>query len=93
MLVTLSGIVTDVRLSQRLNAEFPMLVTLLGIVTDVRLVQELNAKFPMLVTLWGMVTAEAEPRYFVMVTELLEISYLNRPFSSFSSFLHFCRTR
>ncbi len=43
MLVTLSGIVTDVRRPQQLNAEFPMLVTLSGIVTDVRRSHQLNA--------------------------------------------------
>jgi hypothetical protein len=43
MLVTLLGIVIDVRLVQFSNAQEPMLVTLLGIVIDVRLVQPLNA--------------------------------------------------
>ena len=37
MLVTLLGIVTEVRPLHQLKAEFPMLVTLLGIVTEVRL--------------------------------------------------------
>jgi hypothetical protein len=36
MLVTESGIVTDVRQSQYSNAPSPMLVTESGIVTDVR---------------------------------------------------------
>ena len=36
MLVTLLGIVTEVRLIQPLNVHFPMLVTLLGIVMEVR---------------------------------------------------------
>ena len=36
MLVTLLGIVMDVRPEQFLKAELPMLVTLLGIVMDVR---------------------------------------------------------
>ena len=36
MLVTLSGISTDVRDEQYLNAPSPMLPTLVGIVTDVR---------------------------------------------------------
>ena len=36
MLVTLLGIVTEVRPLQYWKAEFPMLVTLLGIVTEVR---------------------------------------------------------
>ena len=39
MLVTLLGIVTDVRPLQPLNAEPPMLVTPSGIVADVRLTQ------------------------------------------------------
>ncbi len=43
MLVTLSGIVTLVRLVQSENAESPMLVTLLPMVTLVRLVQQSNA--------------------------------------------------
>ena len=38
MLVTLSGIVTEVRLVHSLNALLPMVVTLSGIVTEVRLV-------------------------------------------------------
>ena len=50
MLVTLSGIVTDVRELQYSNALLPMLVTLSGIVTDVRALQPSKAKFPMLVT-------------------------------------------
>ena len=36
MLVTLLGIVTEVKPEQLLNAEFPMLITLLGIVTEVK---------------------------------------------------------
>ena len=36
MLVTLLGIVTEVRDSQYWKAQSPMLVTLLGIVTEVR---------------------------------------------------------
>ena len=57
MLVTLLGIVTDVRPEQELKAERPMLVTLLGIVMDVRPEQELKALSPMLVTLLGIVMA------------------------------------
>ena len=38
ILVTLLGIVTEVRLLHLQNAEFPMLVTLLGMVMKVRLV-------------------------------------------------------
>ena len=43
MLVTESGIDTDVRLVQLENAESAMLVTESGIVTDVRLLQSENA--------------------------------------------------
>ena len=39
MVVTLAGIVTEVRPVQEENAELPMVVTLSGIVTEVRLVQ------------------------------------------------------
>ena len=43
MLVTESGIVTDVRPPHSLNAQNPMLVTEFGIVTDVRPLQPENA--------------------------------------------------
>ena len=56
ILVTLSGIVTEVKAMQLTNAAFPMLVTLFGIVTDSKLLQPLNAFISMLVTLLGMVT-------------------------------------
>ena len=36
MLVTLLGMVTEVRLLHSINARFPMLVTLLGMVMEVR---------------------------------------------------------
>ena len=49
MLVTLSGIVTDVRPLQPENAEAPISITLSGITTDVRPLH-LNALSPMLVT-------------------------------------------
>ena len=39
MLVTLSGMVTDVKLLQSSKAELPMLVTLSGMVMDVKLLQ------------------------------------------------------
>ena len=39
MLVTLSGMVTEVKLLQPQKAAPPMLVTLLGMVTDVKLLQ------------------------------------------------------
>jgi len=43
MLVTLSGIVIEVKPVQPLNAELPMLVTLAGIVTAIKPVQPENA--------------------------------------------------
>ena len=51
MLVTLSGIVTEVRGMQLKNAPLPMLVTLLPIVTEARELQAANALFPMVSTL------------------------------------------
>ena len=55
MLVTLFGIVIEVRLRQLWKTPSPMLVTLFGIVTDVRPVQPSKAFSPMLVTLFGIV--------------------------------------
>ena len=55
MLVTLSGIVIEVREVQSEKADPPMLVTLLGIVTEVSEMQPANALHPILVTLLGMV--------------------------------------
>ena len=56
MLVTLLGIVTEVRPLQPEKAELPILVTLLGIETEVRPLQPEKAELPMLVTLLGIVT-------------------------------------
>ena len=44
MLVTLLGIVMEVREEQPENAELPILVTLLGIITEVREEQPKKAK-------------------------------------------------
>ena len=41
MLITLLGMVIEVRPEQYMNAPYPMLVTLLGMVTEVRLEQYL----------------------------------------------------
>jgi len=54
MLVTLSGIVTLVRLLQLKNILGSMLVTLSGTVMLVRLLQREKAEAPMLVTLSGI---------------------------------------
>ena len=43
MLVTLLGIVTEVKPVQLVKAPSPMLVTLLGIVTEVKLLQPMKA--------------------------------------------------
>ena len=80
MLVTLLGIVKDVRL-QYLNARTPMLVTLLGIVTDVRPQPE-KASFPMLVTLLGIsmdVRPQPEKAWSPMLVTLLGIVLLLHP--------------
>ena len=55
MLVTLFGIVIEVKALQKANAPLPMLVTPLGIVTEVKALQLENASFPILVTLLGIV--------------------------------------
>ena len=65
MLVTLSGMVTRVRLEQEMNAPAPMLVMLLGIVTLAMLLLE-NARSPILVTgrpsiVLGMTTSSFMP--------------------------------
>ena len=54
MLVTLLGIVIEVRLEQPLNAQSPILVTLLGMAIEVRFLQNRNAFSPMLVTLYSL---------------------------------------
>ena len=56
MLVTLLGIVIEVRLLHIPKASFPMLVTLLGMVTDVRPLQPSKALLPMLFTLLPIFT-------------------------------------
>ena len=63
MLVTLSGIVIDVRLVQPQNAPAPILVTLSGIVIALRLLQLENAASPILVTLLGIVTEKKLSQY------------------------------
>ena len=64
MLVTESGIVSDVSPEQPSNAWVPMLATESGIVTVVSPEQPLNAKPPMLVTEAGIATdvMESHPR-------------------------------
>ena len=53
MLVTLSGIVMDVKLVQSVNAPNPMSVTLLGIVIEAKAEQFLNVKLGILDMLLG----------------------------------------
>jgi len=60
MVVTLLGMVNEVRSEQQENAPFPMVVTLFGMVTESREVQDSNAKSPMDVTLLGIVTEVRE---------------------------------
>jgi hypothetical protein len=52
MLVTLPGMVTEVRLVQTANAASPMLVTLLGMVMEIRLEQPEKADSPIPVTVY-----------------------------------------
>ena len=54
MLVTLWGILIDVRQLQSANAPDLMFVTFGGILIDVRLLQPLNTSDSMLVTFWGI---------------------------------------
>ena len=56
MVVTLDGIVIEVRYSHAKNASSPMVVTLDGIDTEVRDLHLKNALLPMVVTLDGIVT-------------------------------------
>ena len=55
ILVTLLGMVIEVKPEQSSKAQLPILVTLLGIVMEVRSVQSSKARKPILVTLLGMV--------------------------------------
>ena len=66
MLVTLLGIVIEVRLEQPEKASLLILVTLLGIVIEVRLEQPEKAALLILVTLLGIVTEVRleQPSYF-----------------------------
>ena len=54
MLVTLLGMMTEVRRVQLLKAELPIFVTLLGMVMEDRFVNLANAKSSMLVTFLGI---------------------------------------
>ena len=80
MLVTLLGMVMEVRPEQPSNAHTPMLVTLLGMVMEVRPEQWKNALSPMLVTLLGiLVLLQPDISSFVEVSmtalQLLRESY------------------
>ena len=66
MLVTLSGMVIEVRALQPRKASIPMLVTLFGMVTEVRPLQPSKALSPMLVTSLGM-TVFLQPAINVFV--------------------------
>ena len=60
IVVTLLGMVTEVKERQPLKALYPIVVTLLGIVTEVRELQPLKALSRIVVTLLGMVTEVRE---------------------------------
>ena len=81
MVVTPSGIVTEVKPEQRENAESPMVVTPSGIVTEVKLEQPLNAAAAIVVTGYPSITSgissapkgEVQP---VIVTSPFTTSYI-----------------
>jgi hypothetical protein len=72
MVVTLPGMVMEVRAEQPMNALFPMMVTLFGMVTEVMELVPRNAKLPMAAvgyppSVEGIVTTPPVPVYSVMV--------------------------
>ena len=68
MLVTLLGIVTEVKEVQLRKTELPMLVTLLGIVTEVKEEQPSKAASPMLITLSPIIySVTCEPNIWEML--------------------------
>ena len=76
MLVTLSGMVMDVKPLQSSKALIPMLVTLSGMVTNVKSVYPSKAALPILVTAppsysEGITTVERVPIYLVTSQRLL----------------------
>ncbi len=52
ILITLEGIIMEVKLEQPSNELLPILITLLGMVTEAKPLQSTNALDPMLVTLY-----------------------------------------
>ena len=83
MLVTLLGIVTDVKPEQPEKALPPMVVTLLGIVTDVKPEQPEKALPPMVVTLLGMVVLlQPAMRVLVLVT-MIALQLSREPYVAF----------
>ena len=71
MLVTLSGIVIDVKLLQLVKALEPILVTLDGITMEVKLEQLAKAALLMLVTLSGIVIFVAFGLHLTAVVPLI----------------------
>ena len=67
MLVTLSGMLMQVRESHPLKVLFPMLVTLSGMLMLVREWQFEKACFPILFTLLGMLYVLLLPIYAIMI--------------------------
>ena len=87
MLVTLLGMVMEVKPVQPEKAEPPMLITLLGMVTEVKLLQPPKALYPMLVTVLGIIVFwQPAINVFVVVSiialQLLRLSYFVFPFST-----------
>ena len=83
MLITLFGMVTEVKLLQLAKAHLPILFPLLGIVIEVKPVPE-NAPVPMLVTELGMVTEvnPIQPAKPVILATLSGISTEVKPVQS-----------
>ncbi len=75
MLVTESGMLTDVSPEHSSNAPFPMLVTEFGMLIDVSPEQSRNAPSPMLVTESGMLTDVSPELYTVFTTDYYSIFY------------------
>ena len=83
MLVTLLGIVTEVRPEQPENALLPMLVTLLGIVTEVRPEQPENALLPMFVTLFGIIVFLQPKTKVLVVVSIMALQLSRESYTAF----------
>ena len=80
MLVTLLGIVTDVKPRQFEKADSPMYVTLLGIVIEV-ISEIVKTPFPIRVTVLGILNELYSPS----LTNTNSLSFINMPSTSSST--------